>query len=95
MSSPPLCGPEARELRLEGARIIPDTGGSYSVSGAYTIPDFTSVLLVKINNYKKLPSALFLAEIPSHPEFLGSCRRYFYPAQQASVLGKATDHFRG
>ena len=63
--------------------------------GEKLIFTFTSVLLVKINNYKKLPSALFLAEIPSHPEFLGSCRRYFYPAQQASVLGKATDHFRG
>ena len=36
VSSPPSCGTEARELRLEGARVIPDAGGSYSAFGATT-----------------------------------------------------------
>ena len=46
VSSPPLCGPEARELRLEGARIIPDTGGSYSVSGAYSYSEDSIFVIV-------------------------------------------------
>ena len=57
-------------------------GGHTLYSGPTLALIFTSVLLVKINNYKKFPSVLFLGKILSLPEFCAVAEDIFYPIQK-------------
>ena len=78
VSSPSSCGKEARELRLEGAPIIPDAGGSYSASGAYSYSEDSIFVIV----------TFLSGDIPKNNLSYHSRRkrRMFYPVSK-KILG--------